>query len=71
MPVQPREVRCLQEEVVIETGIEDQVDVVPMVLEHRHEIADPQILDAAIVEEYTHPGLYPTLPLQLVKVVLP
>ena len=54
--VQPGEVRRLQVEVVVETGVEDEVDGVTVMLEHRHEVADAQVLDAPVVEEDTHLG---------------
>ena len=54
VPVEPGEMGCLEEEVVVEAGVEDQVDRVPVVLEHRHQVADAQVLDAAVVEQDAH-----------------
>jgi hypothetical protein len=52
--VHPGEVRRLDEQVVVQTGVEDQVDVVAVRLEHRHHVAHAEILDAPVVEENAH-----------------
>src|SRR5262249_15023018 len=52
--IQPREVWGLEKEVVVEAGVEDQVDLVAVRLEHRHAVADTQVLDAPVVEEDAH-----------------
>src|SRR5262249_35818269 len=48
--------RRLEKEVVVEAGIEDEADLVPMRLQHGHEVADAQVLDPAVVEENPHQG---------------
>ena len=54
MAVQPRQAGRLHEEVVVESGVEDEVDLVAVVPEYRHQVADPEVLDAPVVEEDTH-----------------
>src|SRR6185503_19293810 len=54
--VHPGEVRRLQEEVVVEARVENEVDLVSVRLDHGHEVSDPEVLDAPVVEENAHTG---------------
>jgi hypothetical protein len=58
--IHPRQVGEFDEQVVVEARIEDQVDLVAVRLEHRHHVADAQVLDSPVVEENAH------IPTQLV-----
>ena len=52
--VEPAQCRGPEEEIVVEAGVEEQVDLVPVVLEHRHQVAHAQRLDSPVVEQDTH-----------------